>query len=293
MIKGRLQALSSVRVSLLCENTAGVDGVLAEHGLSWWIEANGKSVLFDLGQGVGLLNNARVLGIDLDVVDAVAISHGHYDHVGGWDKLPAMARNVPLFLHPGALDEKYQRKCGGRVSLVSDERFAQACAIEAADIRRVECPMEIVEGIWLSGEIPRKTDYEDRGGDFFRDKEGDEVDLLLDDQALFFDTAEGLVVILGCSHAGAVNTLRYLMEISGRRIHAVLGGMHLVHASGTRLRRTLEDLEEIDPAFLGANHCTGGVAEAMLAQAFGKRYLRCNAGTCIQFPVGIDYLEED
>ncbi len=285
MLKGGLKRQSSVRVSLLCENTARGSGVIGEHGLSWWIEAGSRRVLFDLGQGIGLLSNANLLGVDLDTVDAIAISHGHYDHVGAWQQLSARAKEAPLFIHEDALSAKFQRRKDGRFVSASDERFLSTCMKESGDVRLVSVPTEVVEGIWMSGEIPRLTDYEDSGGAFFCDEEGKEVDRLLDDQSIFFDTDEGLVVVLGCSHAGVINTLRYLMRVSGRRIHAVVGGMHLLHASADRLQRTVEDLLAIDPDWVGANHCTGSLAQGALMQAFGERYLDCYSGKRICFPL--------
>ena len=276
MLRGNLKRFSSVRVSLLCENTAGVRGAIGEHGLSWWVEAGDKRVLFDLGQGVGLLNNANLLGVDLDTVDAIAISHGHYDHVGGWDQLSPRVKGAPLFVHPDALFPKYQCQKSGSVVLASNEQFPSLISKEEIDIRQVRVPTEVVEGVWISGEVPRITDYENTGGSFFCDAQAEEKDLLLDDQSLFFDTDLGLVVILGCSHAGVINILRYLMKLSGRRIHAVMGGMHLLHASSDRLRRTFEDLSVIDPDWIGANHCTGSIAQGALIETFGKRYLVCN-----------------
>lgn len=285
MLQKRMKRLSMARVSLLCENTARGSGVIGEHGLSWWIEAGDKRVLFDLGQGIGIFSNAKLLGVDLDTVDAVAISHGHYDHVGAWEKLPDRVKRAPLFIHPDALSAKFQRRKDGTVVSASDEPFLSRCPAESTDMREVRVPTEVVGGVWMSGEIPRTNDYEDSGGAFFRDEQAKEEDLLLDDQTLFFDTDAGLVVILGCSHAGVINILHYLMKWSGRRIHVVIGGMHLLHASPDRLRRTIEALLEIDPNWVGANHCTGSVAQGALMQAFGERYMECHAGSRIRFPI--------
>ncbi|EDY82939.1 metallo-beta-lactamase superfamily protein [Verrucomicrobiia bacterium DG1235] len=284
MQRGELQRLSSVTIRLLCENTARGIGVIGEHGLSWWIEVEGKRVLFDLGQGLGLFSNAGRLGIDIESVDAIAISHGHYDHVGAWAQMPAKAKASAVYIHPDAVRPKYHRGNGGAIELVSNERFSRTLRSEAGRVVDVRSPTEVVKGLWMTGEIPRITDYEDTGGAFFSDAEGNCEDALLDDQALFFDTELGVVVILGCAHSGLINTLRYVRELTGRRIHAVVGGMHLLHASSVRLERTLADLEAIDPDWVGGNHCTGGVAQARLMTAYEGRYLECHAGQRIRFP---------
>lgn len=277
--------LSQVSVTVLCENTARRSGVVGEHGLSWWIEAGEKRVLFDLGQGLGLVNNAARLGVDLCRVDAIALSHGHYDHVGGWHELPLAARRALVFYHPDAFAPKYQKRQDGRIDPVGDRAAVEALMAEAGDLVPSSEPVEVVPGVWLSGEVPRTTSYEDTGGVFCCDEEGEVVDPIRDDQSLFFDTEQGLVVILGCAHAGVVNTLRYLRDLTLRPIHAVLGGMHLVNAGPERVRRTVEDLKAIGPDWIGANHCTGSLARARLQLAFEDRFLECGAGDRIRFPI--------
>lgn len=94
----------------------------------------------------------------------------------------------------------------------------------------------------------------------------------------------GLIVILGCAHAGVINTIEYIRKLSGgKRIHAVLGGMHLLHASSRRLRLTVEALKTINPDFLGLAHCTGARATDELKAAFGKKCVDLNVGTCVSF----------
>lgn len=139
-------------------------------------------------------------------------------------------------------------------------------------------------GLFATGEIPRQTDFEDVGGRFCLDTTGQQPDPITDDQALFFESQAGLVVLLGCAHAGVVSTLRHIKRLTGRnRIHAVLGGMHLQTASPERMKHTLAALEECDIGLLVAMHCTGWPATPVLWNQFGSRCARGGVGSRYDF----------
>jgi 7,8-dihydropterin-6-yl-methyl-4-(beta-D-ribofuranosyl)aminobenzene 5'-phosphate synthase len=277
--------LASVTVTVVCENTARGAGILGEHGLAWWIEADGQRLLFDLGQGLSLVHNAKKLLCPLTEVDAIALSHGHYDHLGGWSVLPAEAKHSSVFFHPAALQPKFQRRASGVVVTAGDAHAASALEREAGGLVVSSSPTEVIPGIWLTGAIPRLTKYEDTGGDFVLDEAGTRVDMVDDDQSIFFNTSSGIVVILGCAHSGVINTLEHVRGLTGTRIHAVLGGMHLLHASDERMLRTIEALRVIDPDWLGPNHCTGDRATATLRTVFGAKCVECHAGQSFEFPL--------
>ncbi len=136
-----------------------------------------------------------------------------------------------------------------------------------------------MDGIFVTGEIPRHSTFEDTGGAFFTDPDGAHPDLLLDDQALYFDTKAGLVVLLGCAHSGVVNTLEYVRQLTGgRRIHTVMGGLHLLNASPARMDQTIAALRRLDIQRLAPAHCTGLPALAQLWTAFPDRCFACAVG---------------
>jgi 7,8-dihydropterin-6-yl-methyl-4-(beta-D-ribofuranosyl)aminobenzene 5'-phosphate synthase len=272
--------LERLSITVLVENTAGGRGLLGEHGLSFFIETETSRLLLDTGQGLTLLHNAEQLGIDLARLDAIVLSHGHYDHTGGLPDLLQQARGATLFLHPAAIAPKYSP--GGEIG--SPFLDAQTISHQGHRLVWTECPMEVVSGIWVTGAIPRRHPLEDTGGRFWTDANHENPDSLMDDQALFMETPEGMVVILGCAHAGVINTLDYIAELTGQiHFHAVIGGMHLVNARQERIQATLEQLRKYDVQLIGANHCTGPKAMGALWSELRDRCVDARVGTQFKF----------
>jgi 7,8-dihydropterin-6-yl-methyl-4-(beta-D-ribofuranosyl)aminobenzene 5'-phosphate synthase len=274
-----------ITITVLVENTARGPGILGEHGLAWWIDTGTHRVLFDTGQGMALTHNAARLGIKLSQADAIVLSHGHFDHVGGLEAALTAAPQAPLFLHPSAIERKFSGTDPAAprhisIPFVESELFRRTGRRIVASRE----PTEVVPGIWMTGEVPRTNDFEDTGGPFFLDEALTQPDPLLDDQALFFESRDGIVVVLGCAHAGVVNTLVHVAHLTGQKtIHSLVGGMHLENASPHRLAQTLEAFRRFDVQGIGAAHCTGFAATAAFWKEFPTRCVQCVTGTRLFF----------
>lgn len=263
--------------------------MLAEHGIAYGIDTGAHHLLFDTGQGLAnvLTGNAQRLQVRLDQIDGIVLSHGHYDHTGGLKYVLPAAANPEIYLHPSAFQPKYRRDRDGTsryIGMPSPDKEQIRC--QTKNLVWTEEPTEICDGLFVTGEIPRATEFEDTGAAFFLDKELRHPDPLLDDQAVFFESSRGTVVLLGCAHAGVINTIRYIKQLTDNRsIHAVMGGMHLGSASRERMKRTIDALRELGFQRLGPTHCTGLAATVDLWAAFPGQCFPCEVGTSLTFEI--------
>lgn len=278
-----LSADSQLAITVLVDNTAGGEGLLAEHGLAFWIERGNTKILFDTGQGMALEHNARKLHIPLEQVNAVVLSHGHYDHTGALDKVLDRATVPSVYAHPAAFEPKYSRK-NNTVRYIGMGDLQQKAVRYQANIVTVKSPTEIASGIWCTGPIPRLNTVEDTGGDFYLDEKCTVADNLEDDQALYIQTEHGLVVVLGCAHSGVVNTLQYIRMLTDHApIVALLGGMHLHSAREQRIRYTIDKLHDMKVEEIMPCHCSGFEAEAYMHEHFQGEYNHLKTGSRLQF----------
>jgi len=275
------------RVTVLVENNARGRGLLGEHGLAIWIEIGSQRILFDTGQGGVLSHNAAKLGVRLERANHIILSHGHYDHTGGLGRMLKAAGHPRVYAHPDAFLPKYARNDRGTGRDIGiREADESTMRRQPEDLIWTKQPTEIYQGVFVTGEIPRLTKFEDTGGPFFLDQECRHPDRLADDQAVFFESARGTVVLLGCAHAGVINTLEYVRRLTDDKpIHAVMGGMHLVSASQQRLDRTIEALRQLNVTRLGPAHCTGMTATMKLWDAFPERCFSWTTGSYMEFGV--------
>lgn len=275
----------SIVITVLVENTVYSRGLLAEHGLALHLQVGDRGLLFDTGQSDLLLRNARQLGVDLAATEAIVLSHGHNDHTGGLAPAREAAPKAMVFLHPSALAPKFARASDGTgCDIGMEQASAELLRRAGQQVVPSSKPTEVLPGVFITGEIPRRTEFEDTGGPFFLDAACAHPDPLLDDQGLFFDTDRGLVVLLGCGHAGVVNTLEYIQGLTGGRpVRAVLGGMHLWTASRQRMDQTFASLGRWDIERLVHGHCTGVSATSELCAAFPGHCAPCSVGLRMRF----------
>ncbi len=274
-----------MKITILVDNRITRPELRAEHGFALWIESEGKCILFDTGQGGALEKNAKILGVDLGKTDIIVLSHGHYDHSGGIAQVLKRAKKAELYCHPGVILPRYSIRDGSATPVqLPQPSLAAIDRLPPPRIHWLQQPLMLSAHVGLSGPIPRETRYEDTGGPFYLDPQGKCRDLLSDDLALWIRTGSGLVVCVGCSHAGLVNTLNHVRHLNnGQRIRAVIGGFHLVHASSDRLAQTIAALRELEPDMVIPCHCSGEGAVAALRNALGERISSGAAGITYPF----------
>lgn len=267
-------------------------GLLAEHGFSALVTvrrgAATSQLLFDTGVSPeGMAVNAERLGIDFGDLQGVVLSHGHFDHAGGFAGLARLRRRhgLPLTVHPAVWTRR-------RIAIPGAEPFelpslsARALAAEGFEVIERRHPSLLVEGsILITGEVDRTTGYEQGmppshqawdGQGWHHDAE------VIDDQALVVHLAgRGLVVVTGCGHAGVVNIVRHAMRLTGvDRVCAVVGGFHLGGpAFEPIIGPTVEALGGLAPDLLVPGHCTGWRAQHALASALPGAWVQSSSGT--------------
>ncbi len=246
-----------MKIHLLCENEASDMVWLAEWGFSAFIEYGEARILFDTGFSDVYQRNAEHAGIDLDTADYVAISHFHRDHTRGL--LHHRFKNrKKLILHPRVLSAVLKTDDEG-----IKRDYADIHEVIGRDFEVVasEGPLEFAPGAFFLGEEPRTTAFE--SGKF-------EDDPMIDDTALAFRTENGTVVVSGCSHAGICNICEHAKAATGQKLHAVLGGFHLMSAEKPPVEETIGYFQQERPEVLLPMHCVDFEYLARFHQVFGS-----------------------
>lgn len=270
------------RLTVLCENSvAGSDGLIGEHGWAVHIATCSHRILFDTGQGLGLMHNSRLLGIDLADLDAVVLSHGHYDHTSGLIDVLEVCGEVDVYLHPDCFQDRYAHH-GQSIREVGIPFKKSLLESRGAHFRPVSEYVELFPNVFLTGEIPRKNEFEqpDPQLKIRSSNSGWLQDTVPDDLSMVVRTTSGLVVLLGCAHAGLINILDHIgNHLPGEQIHTVIGGTHLGFAPQHQFKATLEALAAFDIKQLGTAHCTGLANGAKLHNQLKGKCFFAAAGT--------------
>lgn len=250
----------AVKITTLVENTSFQTKLQAEHGLAFYIEANGLNILFDTGQTDLLLRNASVLGVDLTKVDVVVISHGHYDHIGGLSAFLEVNKHAKVFVKRAIFDEKYRgtsRYVGADVNIrLLDERL---CFVDQA--------VELAEGVYAVPDIPISDAKDTHISGFAVKRNGQfEQDWFEDELFLAIKTPDGIALVSSCSHRGITNMIKAAQKQFGLSIRVILGGFHLLNAPIEEVQRIGFFLEALHLEKVGICHCSGLEAYAFFKQ---------------------------
>ncbi|MER7547475.1 MBL fold metallo-hydrolase [Spirillospora sp. NPDC127506] len=276
----------------LFEEGRTYDGLIAEHGFAALVTVRraGRSttLLFDTGRSKdAMVTNADRLGVGFGDVQAVVLSHGHFDHTGGLAGLAGKrgVRSLPMVLHPLVWTRR-RFAVPGREPEELPTLSRRALDAEGFEIIERREPSLLLDGaVLITGEVDRTTEFEHgmppphqawTGSDWVHDP------LVADDQALVVHVRDrGLVVLTGCGHAGAVNIVRHARRLTGvDRLHALVGGLHLGGpAFEPVIPPTVAALTDLAPSLVVPGHCTGWRAQHALASALPGAWVQGSSGT--------------
>jgi len=212
-------------------------------GFSCYIQGAEKTILFDVGgEGSVLLSNMEKLKIDPKTVNAIVLSHVHYDHIGGLSYFLKKNQNVTVYM-PRSLPQ----------SVKDPVRIAGA---RLADVHK---PIKICEDVYSTGEL----------GTFIKE------------ESLIIKTSKGLVVITGCAHPGIVNIVKRAKEMLKSDVYLVLGGFHLCWMSLSKVKRIINGVKKEGVKKVAPCHCSGDLARKQFEKAYGKDFILVGAGKTI------------
>ncbi len=251
-----------LKIWTLAENVAS-NGCRAEHGLSYLISYDTR-ILFDTGQSDLFLQNAKQLDVDINAIETVVLSHGHYDHANGL----AFIKDKKLICHPNVFVKRYSGKDRHSVGIgLTKNELLERFEIE-----------ETVEPKWLSekmvflGEIPRKIGFERKETCFYL--ENGASDLLIDDSAIAIILPQGLFIVTGCSHSGICNIIQHAISVTGiNKVYGVFGGFHLKQ-NNKQTQQAIEFLKELKPEIVMPSHCTDLPALSAIYNEFRGEQVR-------------------
>jgi 7,8-dihydropterin-6-yl-methyl-4-(beta-D-ribofuranosyl)aminobenzene 5'-phosphate synthase len=255
----------------------------------------GKSYAFMFDYALdlqGVTKNMELLKLDVKKLDALGISHGHFDH---WGNLIAILKNnrtkirkgIPLYVGEEHFGHRFVKLPPGRFDPSGTQDLGQLKreeieALNLVKIVEIREPTPMVPGAYLTGNIERVTEYE-KGSPILFVQRGDkmELDLFMGEQSIVFNVkGKGLVVLSSCAHAGIVNTVKHAQKMTGiDKVHVVIGGFHLIGAPLEKIQKTIADIKAVNPDYVVPMHCTGWEAVTMFEREMSKQFIINTAGT--------------
>ncbi len=254
------------KIFILSDNRS-LEGFEAEHGLSFYIQHDKTNFLFDTGASGLFHRNAVKLGIDINKVKTIVLSHGHFDHGDGLEHLS----NKTLICHPGCFIKRYRASDHLYIGLsMSEEKIRDNFNLVTS-----KAPYPITDKITFLGEIPRINDFEAKTTTFI--KEDGTEDSVIDDSGLVIETEKGLVVISGCAHAGICNIVEYAKKVTGIiKVYMVIGGFHL-KTMDKQAQKTIDYLKKEKIKKVYPAHCTYEPVYSVIHEQFNNRKIQTGA----------------
>ena len=272
-----------MRIVNLIENTQGSKGCRYEHGLSFYVETLRHKLLVDTGATNAFIENADKLGVDLNRVDLVILSHGHYDHTGGIPGFAEKNSHARILMQRLAGEEYYHVNDVTAKYIGIDQQILTLPRIELIDgDKKIDDEIFLFSGVtgrrlWPSGNKELKVKKEDQ---FSQDE-------FLHEQYLVLSENGKKVLLSGCAHNGILNILEKYREIYGKDPDAMISGFHMQKKSGYSqedmdvIRKIAKELKKTDTIFY-TGHCTGEIPYQIMKEYLGEQLVYVHSGDEIE-----------
>jgi len=235
----------TIEITVICDNYEHVAGLEASWGFACMVDTPQENILFDTGgDGAILLNNMEKLGISPQDIDAVVISHDHWDHTGGLRVFLESNSQLPVY-----------------VVTAFSRGTKQLIETAGGQLVEVSQSQEIVPGVFSTGQVPGAPP----------------------EQALVVQADEGLVVVTGCAHPGVVNMVKAAMKVCEGKVHLVMGGFHMAQSSAQQIRAVIDQLRELGVQKAAPCHCSGGQTRQLFAEELGEDFIQIGVGSKLKF----------
>ncbi|MDD5660122.1 MAG: MBL fold metallo-hydrolase [Actinomycetota bacterium] len=287
-----------MKLTILVDNYVDSQKLKAEHGFSALIEDENQKILFDCGQSDLVLANSKVLGIDLNKISKIVLSHGHYDHTGGLlSIIKYLNREIDVYAHPLIFEEKFSKykgfnECNESRYIGIPEKL-QVYEKKGAKFLLNSMPVQISEDIYLSGQINKDMGDNNATPGITQSNESSLFikrnnrlvkDPLFDDISIFINLSDLLLIVTGCAHSGIVNILKKANELKlARKELVIIGGLHLLKFEKHDIDKIIGELKKYNIKMIVPSHCTGIDAFVQLKNNFGDKCLFGSAGKVFKF----------
>jgi 7,8-dihydropterin-6-yl-methyl-4-(beta-D-ribofuranosyl)aminobenzene 5'-phosphate synthase len=273
--------------------TSYLDNALhGEHGLAYQVETvvdgQSHSCLYDFGTDAqGVMRNMKLLKMELSKVEALGVSHPHWDHCHALMEIltankEKFRKGIPFYVGEQFFDGTYSKLPNGDVISLSALTRQDLEKLDLIRVVEVREPTAIIPGAYLPGKVERVTEYEQMPVTMLA-KKGDSYiqEMFPGEQAIFLNAkGKGLVVLSSCAHRGIVNTVKQAQRMTGlQKVCAVIGGFHLTGAKPEVIQKTVADIKAINPDYIVPTHCTGHAAMALFEKEMPDRFILNTAGT--------------
>lgn len=271
-------------ITLMDDRASENQELIAEHGLSYWIDTGEQKLLFDCGVSENTWKNAKKLGLDIKEVDAVILSHSHYDHARAYRSFIEQGGGGNI-LYTGSyfFEKKYSHE--GEVFRDLSAGFTEAFLKDKRIEHRVcKGQLELAKGVWLFSNFERKYDFETIPKRFVKEtSKGMIRDFFEDEICIVIERENALYLFVGCSHPGILNMAETIQNRMKKSIYGIFGGTHLIEADSVRMEKTIQRFKELGVQVLGLSHCTGELAREMLLKNKDFTVKEMNVGSVLSF----------